>query len=120
MDKIIIILLILLTLSILNNFLMYKYGYTNECPTQYVQSAGLPKNVKFKTITFFYKDKLFNKCLNSDYLLETVPDRNEGEVAVDRIISQLDKDKILWVSNPNNSNELTINEVNHSNMLKLY
>ena len=119
-NSITIILLILLTLSIINNFLMYKYGYRNECPTSYVKTSGLPSNIKFKTFTFFYKDKPFNKCLKEDYLLEKIPDRYDGEVQLKSILNKLNNNKVTWIKNDENINELYIDEVNYSNILKLY
>ena len=62
MTILIIILIILLTLSIINNFYMYNYNYKESCVEKYVYSLDLPKDLKYKTITFFYKDKTFKKC----------------------------------------------------------
>ena len=59
MTILIIVLIILLVLSIINNYYMYQYNYNESCPTKYIYNTKLPENVKFSTITFFYKDKTF-------------------------------------------------------------
>ena len=120
MNNVIIILLILLTLSIINNYIMYKYGIQKECNKLYVKSSQFPDNIKFKTITFFYKNKPFKKCIKEDYLLKEVPDRNDGEVEIESIIKKLNNNKITSIINEDNSNELHISQVNHSKIKNLY
>ncbi len=120
MNNIIIILLILLTLSIINNFIMYKYSIEKECGKLYVNSSQLPSNVKFKTFTFFYKDKPYKKCIKQDYLLEKIPERNNGEVEIDNLMKKLDNNRVTLIKNETNMNELFISEVNYTKIKNLY
>ena len=120
MNNIIIILLILLTLSIINNFIMYQHGIKKECNKLYVSSENFPDNIKFKTVTFFYKDKPYKKCIKEDYMLQKVPDRNYGEVEINNILKKFNKDRVSWIVNDINSNELDINEVNYTKIRNLY
>jgi len=113
MTILIIILIILLTLSIINNFYMYNYNYKESCVEKYVYSLDLPKDLKYKTITFFYKDKTFKKCFKDDYKLTDIPIRQENEMLINNFLSSINNNpEILYIINKNNSSSLKLNEIN--------
>jgi len=120
MTILIVVLIILLVLSIINNYYMYQYNYNESCPTKYIYSTKLPENVKFSTITFFYKDKTFKKCHKDDYKITDVPIRQEGEMAVKNILNNLDKNKnIKYIINKSNSNVLEVQETDYLKLRQL-
>ena len=120
MTILIIVLIILLVLSIINNYYMYQYNYNESCPTKYIYNTKLPENVKFSTITFFYKDKTFKKCHKDDYKITDIPIRQEGEMTIKNILDNLDKNKnIKYIVNKSNSNNLEIGEKDYLKLRQL-
>jgi hypothetical protein len=112
MSILIVILIILLVLSIINNLYMYHYNYNESCPDKYIYQGNLPKNIKFKTITFFYKDAVFNKCHKNDYKLTDVPIRDEGEMTLTNMLEKLNN-KVKYIINKNNTTPLQISELDY-------
>ena len=120
MTILIIVLLILLVLSVVNNYYMYYYNYAESCPTKYIYSTNLPEDLKFSTITFFYKDKTFKKCHKDDYKITDIPVRKEGEMAIKSMLSNLDKNNNLnYIINKNNSNTLELSEHDYLKLRRL-
>ena len=81
---------------------------------QYLQlSVQLPKDLKYKTITFFYKDKTFKKCFKDDYKLTDIPIRQENEMLINNFLSSINNNpEILYIIDKNNSSSLKLNEIN--------
>ena len=98
---IIIILSILLILSILNTYYIYYYNYNFKCPKYYFQNNNIPSNVKFKTITFFYKNDLYKKCHKNDYNIDNTPIRNKFEMKFNNLINTLGNDFVYIVNHKN-------------------
>lgn len=115
----IIILIILLSLSIINNYYMYIYSYKDSCPTNYIYTSNLPENLKFQTITFFYKDKKFKKCHKDDYKITDIPIRVEGEMTLKNILDNINPKNIKYIINKSNSNTLNISEKEYLNLRNL-
>ena len=111
MTILIVVLMILLILSVVNNYYMYYYNYKESCPTKYIYNSNLPEDLKFTTITFFYKDKTFKKCHKDDYKITDVPVRKEGEMIIQNMLNNFDKNSSLnYIINKNNTNTLDISE----------
>lgn len=115
----IIVLIILLTLSIINNYYMYLYSYKDSCPSNYIYTSNLPQNLKFQTITFFYKDKKFKKCHIDDYKIDNIPIRQEGEMIIKNILDNVNQKNIKYIINKSNSNTLNISEKEYINLRNL-
>ena len=98
---IIIILSILLILSILNTYYIYYYNYNFKCPKYYFNNNNIPSNIKFKTITFFYKNDLYKKCYKNDYNIDNTPIRNKFEMKFDNLINTLGNDFVYIVNHKN-------------------
>ena len=86
MTILIIVLIILLVLSIINNYYMYQYNYNESCPTKYIYNTKLPENVKFSTITFFYKDKTFKIIRNATGILKNALEIYKNELEINKRI----------------------------------
>ena len=69
MKGIIIVLIILLALSITNNYLLYKKKTSNHKLTfNYIDTSYLPSNIGFINYTFFYnKDDKYKMCHVDDF-----------------------------------------------------
>jgi hypothetical protein len=106
---IIIILSILLILSILNTYYIYYYNYNFKCPLNYFYNNNLPHNIKFKTITFFYKNDLYKKCHKNDFNLDNTPIRNNFEMKLNHMIKTLGND-FVYIENKKNKPFLLPNE----------
>lgn len=98
---IIIILSILLILSILNTYYIYYYNYNFKCPKYYFNNNNIPSNIKFKTITFFYKNDLYKKCHKNDYNIDNTPIRNKFEMKFNNLINTLGNDFVYIVNHKN-------------------
>ena len=99
---------------------MYQYNYNETCPTKYIYNSKLPEDIKFSTITFFYKDKTFKKCHKDDYKITDVPIRQEGEMTINNMLSNLDKNKnIKYIINKVNSNTLNVSEQEYLKLRQL-
>ena len=118
MTIIIIVLIILLVLSIVNNFYMYHYNYNESCPEKYISNGNLPQDIRYKTITFFYKTDKFDKCHKNDYNLTEVPVRYEGDVLINNILSKL-PNKLKYIINNNNTTPLKISELDYLKLRNL-
>tara|TARA_B100000902_G_C27311603_1_gene918766 strand:- start:2103 stop:2462 length:360 start_codon:yes stop_codon:yes gene_type:complete len=119
MTILIVVLIILLVLSIINNFYMYHYNYNESCPKNYIYSGNLPKNLKYKTITFFYKDNKFNKCHKNDYNKSDIPIRYEGDMTLNNMLSNLNNKKIKYIINNDNILPLEISELDYLKLRNL-
>ena len=82
-----IILSILLILSILNTYYIYYFNYNFKCPKNYIYRNNIPDNIKFKTITFFYKNDIYKKCHKNDFNLNDIPIRNNFEMKFNNLIN---------------------------------
>jgi hypothetical protein len=118
MTILIVVLIILLVLSIINNFYMYHYNYNELCPEKYIYSGNLPKNLKFKTITFFYKNTNFNKCHKNDYNISDIPIRYEGDMILNDVLSKLNN-KVKYVINKENASPFKISELDYLKLRNL-
>ena len=98
---IIIILSILLILSILNTYYIYYYNYNFKCPKYYFNNNNIPSNIKFKTITFFYKNDLYKKCHKNDYNIDNTLIRNKFEMKFNNLINTLGNDFVYIVNHKN-------------------
>ena len=102
--------MILLSLSIINNYYMYYFCYNESCPSKYIYNQNIPQNLNFKTITFFYKDKKFKKCHRDDYKITDIPIRQEGEMILKNILENVNNKNIKYIINESNSSTLNISE----------
>tara|TARA_Y200000002_G_C22619595_1_gene637556 strand:- start:537 stop:833 length:297 start_codon:yes stop_codon:yes gene_type:complete len=98
---------------------MYYYSYKESCQYNYIYDANLPKNLKFKTVTFFYKDKKFKKCHKDDYKITDIPIRQEGEMVLKNILDNINNRNIKYIINESNSNALNISEKEYLSLRNL-
>lgn len=96
-----IILSILLILSILNTYYIYYYNYSFKCSKNYIYQNNLPSDIKFKTITFFYKNDIYKKCHKNDYNISNTPVRNNFEMKFNNLINKLGNDFVYIVNHKN-------------------
>ena len=96
-----IILSILLILSILNTYYIYYYNYNFKCPENYIYQNNIPHNIKFKTITFFYKNDIYKKCHKNDFNLNDIPIRNNFEMKFNNLLHKLGNDFVYIVNHKN-------------------
>lgn len=98
---------------------MYKYSYKNICFDKYINLTNIPDNIKFKTITFFYKDKEYQKCHKNDYKNSNINHRCESEMIINKFLNSLNKNKIRYNLNNNNKSPLNIKESTLSSIRNL-
>ena len=99
---------------------MYQSIYNESCPKKYLYNSNLPENLKFLTITFFYKDEPYKKCHKNDYKIDNIPIRKEGEMIIENILDNLNLNKnIKYIINKTNSNVLDISEKDYLKLKKL-
>ena len=114
MTFIIILLIILLSISISNNYLLYqRKAVIGNCPKVIINDINLPENTAYKNITFFYKKKPYKMCHKNDLRNNIdckLQKRYEGEMFIENILSNLKNkhsDMIYYLVN--NQNKTTIN-----------
>ena len=114
MKGLIFVLIILLALSIANNYILYKKKTNEKQNFNYVDTNILPDNIGFINYTFFYnKDLKFNKCHKNDLKnKDNSAKKPYMKIILDDHIANLKKkflNKCVILSNNNNS-ELNIED----------
>jgi hypothetical protein len=79
---------------------------------------NIPHNIKFKTITFFYKNDIYKKCHKNDFKLTNIPIRNNFEMKFDNIINKLGND-FVYIVNHKNTPFISPNEEQYTRIRKL-
>ena len=117
----IMILIILVFISTINNFIMYKKTESKiNCPNEFISYKK--DNLKFRNITFFYKDKIYEKCKKNDYKDKIDSDniqRYQYDVIIDDLINYIKKkykNKIYIIENNNNNTQLNISDQDFTNI----
>ena len=96
---------------------MYKKkNYPNIQRAKIINSNLIPKNIKFNTITFFYKDNQYNQCHKDDFRNNIYSkDRIKGEMILNNMLDKIEQNysnQIYFIKNNNNLNKETISD-NH-------
>ena len=119
MTFIIIILVILLIISIANNYMMYQRKINiAQCPKTIINNINLPDNTEYQNITFFYKKNPYNKCYKDD-LKNNIKSENEKRFQGDMIIRETlnniknkHSDKIYFMVNDDNTSIINLSDEN--------
>ena len=112
---IVVILIILLIISIGNNYFTYKF--LNFKNNYYINN--FPSDFRFMTITFFYKNKIFDMCHKNDKEKSDIKIRNYHEMNILNLLEKLDKDNIYYIVNRNNKNYLYLNDIQNDKLKKI-
>lgn len=111
--------IILLIISIINNYIMYQRKINIlQCPNKIINSIGLPDNTEYQNITFFFKKKPFNKC-HKDDLRNNINSQNEnryqGEMVLRDILNKIKKQNskfLYYAINDDNSSVVNLSDEN--------
>ena len=119
MTFIIILLIILLTISISNNYLLYqRKAVIGNCPKAIINDINLPENTAYKNVTFFYKKKPYNMCHKNDLKNNIdckLQKRYEGEMFIENILSNIKNkhsNRIYYLVNKKNSSTINFSDQN--------
>lgn len=112
-----IFLLILLIISITNNYFTYKFSKYKNSNKFYLNNV--PSNLRYMTISFFYKDKEFDMCHKNDNEKSDIKIRNYNEMNIFNVLEKLNKDNIYYIVNRNNKNYLYLNDIINDKLKKI-
>lgn len=115
MTFIFVILVLLLIISITNNYLIYqKKSVIGSCPNKLIEKN--PDETEYINISFFYKRKPYNKCYKNDLannINSKEVTRYSGEMIINEMLNNLKnkyQDDIYYFINKENKSTINLSD----------